>query len=132
MESVWRLIGRLKTSPQLYLSLLRNENLRERLSDPDQVSSYRLLYSLQILYSLMANYRTKAGSSVALYLENRRAQIWNNSSADYDRHFPNFEESKTNDNANPLDQVMEEEDQKGDLGFAGNRENISNLIGKEG
>lgn len=75
----------------------------------------------------MANYRTKASSTVALYLENRRAQIWNGSAmgnADYDRHFPGFEESKTNDNANPLDQVMEEEDQKG--------ENISNLIGKEG
>ena len=83
----------------------------------------------------MANYRTQTGSSVALYLENRRAQVWNNGamgSADYDRHFPNFEESKTNDNANPLDQVMEEEDTKGDLGFSGNRENISNLIGKEG
>ena len=31
MEAVWRLIGRLKTSPKLYLSVLRNENLEERL-----------------------------------------------------------------------------------------------------
>lgn len=48
MESVWNLIGKLKTSPQLYLSILKNEDLKGRIgvTSPDQVESYRLLYSL--------------------------------------------------------------------------------------
>ena len=71
MESVWHLIGRLKTNPQLYLSFLRNENLEERLGvqSPDQAQSYRLLYFLQIIYSLLNNYRNKSANSVTLFIE---------------------------------------------------------------
>lgn len=56
MEQVWKLIGNLKTNPSLYLSLLRNEQLSERLGQPEQKSFYRLIYTLQIIYSLMTNY----------------------------------------------------------------------------
>jgi len=77
MDSVWRLIGQLKTNPQLYLSLLRNENLEERLGNPEEVSSYKLLYSLQIIYSLMSNYGKKRSGTVNMYLENRKPQpLW--------------------------------------------------------
>ena len=121
MESVWRLIGRLKTNPQLYLSLLRNENLEERLGKTEEVSSYRLLYSLQIIYSLMASYGRKRAGMVNLYLENRKP-LWGTGNnlglvgaqngqpeyerkmgfsefkqsghGDYDQNFPSFEESK--------------------------------------
>ena len=81
MESVWRLIGRLKTNPQLYLSVLRNENLEERLGveNPEQVQSYKLLYSLQIIYSLIGNYRNKSVNTVSLYREKQRPQLWSGS-----------------------------------------------------
>lgn len=46
MEQVWKLIGSLKTNPSLYLSLLRNEHLDERLGSPEQMSNYRLMYTL--------------------------------------------------------------------------------------
>jgi len=78
MESVWRLIGELKTNPQLYLSILKNEDLEARLGNPRQLSSYRLLYTLQIMYSLMANYRVQEASCVNLYVESRaKPQLWN-------------------------------------------------------
>ena len=120
MESVWHLIGRLKTNPQLYLSFLRNENLEERLGlqSPDQAQSYRLLYSLQIIFSLLSNYRNRSANTVTLYIEkNQRPQLWGNNNnggnqinvrnIDYDRQFPAFEESKVNNP--PLDQIMEDD-----------------------
>ena len=76
MEQVWKLIGSLKTSPALYLSLLRNESLAERLGQPDQVSNYRLLYTLQIIHNLMANYGKARKCSVNMYIEARKA-LWN-------------------------------------------------------
>ena len=55
-ESVWNLIGQLKTNPKLYLSLLKNENLAERIGKPSEIPTYKLLYNLQILQSFLSNY----------------------------------------------------------------------------
>ena len=99
MQAVWNLIGCLKTSPQLYLSLLKNERLEERLGRPRQTSNYRLLYTLQIIFNFMAYYRKKELSMAFLYYEApRRPQpLWGNANvSNYDKEFPSFEEHKTN------------------------------------
>lgn len=104
MEAVWRLVGKLKTSPSLFLSLMKNEKLEERLGRPSELSPYRLLYNLQIINSLMANYRDTEQSTATLFYEGRRNQpLWGNNAQGaggqsnvYEREFPAFEENKTN------------------------------------
>ena len=120
-ESVWGLIGQLKTSPKLYLSLLKNENLAERLGKPAEVPTFKLLYNLQILHSFLSSYGRKRAGSVTLYFEPERRPHgsqaasggggWQSAGSGggkddsqdigkrqqhYDEHFPKMEESKEN------------------------------------
>jgi hypothetical protein len=72
-DAVWNLIGQLKTNPKLYLSLLKNENLAERLGGPSETSTFKLLYCLQIIQSLLSsNGHTKSGTMSLYYEAGRR------------------------------------------------------------
>lgn len=63
------MIGQLKTNPKLYLSLLKNENLAERLGAPSETSTFKLLYCLQIIQSLMSSNGHKKSGTLSLYFE---------------------------------------------------------------
>ena len=120
-ESVWGLIGQLKTNPKLYLSLLKNENLPERLGKPAEVPTFKLLYYLQILHSFLSGYGQKKAGAISLYFEPERRHHGSQAAAggggwgsagsqggkddsqdvgkkqqQYDEHFPKLEESKEN------------------------------------
>ena len=71
-DAVWNLIGQLKTNPKLYLSLLKNENLAERLGKPAEVPTFKLLYYLQIIHSFLSSYGQKRAGSISLYFEPER------------------------------------------------------------
>ena len=74
-DSVWNLIGQLKTNPKLYLSLLKNENLPERLGKPAEVPTFKLLYYLQIMHSFLSSYGQKKAGAISLYFEPERKPL---------------------------------------------------------
>ena len=71
-DAVWNLIGQLKTNPKLYLSLLKNENLPERLGKPAEVPTFKLLYCLQIIHSFLSSYGQRKAGAMSLYFEPER------------------------------------------------------------
>ena len=104
------------------------------------MQSYKLLYALQVIYSLLGNYRSVPANVVTLYREKHgsshgRPQLWENNNSqggagagNYERNFPSFEESKANESKPrqpPLDQIMEDDSEN-------NNENILGLVNSRG
>lgn len=54
------------------MSLLKNENLAERLGDPSETSTFKLLYCLQIIQSLLSSNGHKKSGTMSLYFEAAR------------------------------------------------------------
>ena len=70
-DGIWNLINNLETNKNIYEKILGNENIDELFNIQGEGSNlYRVLYCIQIIQSLIYEYKVRQESTVTCFIEN--------------------------------------------------------------